>query len=296
MTGKFFGSFAPAGDKFFKILSMIDVAFHVGVVLLFYWAFGFRVMAVATVFWGCNAPANFYWTGGAFLRQDWLFFLIAALCCARKRKFFLAGGALTWSALLPGLADGTQSRRKLAYLGASTSTLRLLKPSFDALMSQGAMAVERIALTELINRRTSEDYFRTLIQSASDVIFIIDERDQIQYASPSAVVVFGRPDLLGTPVPNLITGADRGQLRDMLTRIRNAASNPCRSSKDRHRGIASDSKTSCSRCPTLLKSVSGWNDHKLLKYHSSRRSSGTSSRVMMTPHAQSGRRNHSAPP
>jgi hypothetical protein len=100
MTGKFFGSFAPAGDKYFKILSMIDVAFHVGIVLLFYWAFGFRAMAVMTVFWGCNAPANFYWTGGAFLRQDWLFFLVASLCCARKRKFFLAGGALTWSALL----------------------------------------------------------------------------------------------------------------------------------------------------------------------------------------------------
>lgn len=100
MTGKLFGSFAPAGDTFFKILSAIDVAFHAAIVLLFYWAFGFRVMAVATVFWGCNAPANFYWTGGAFLRQDWLFFLVAAVCCARKRKFFLAGGALTWSALL----------------------------------------------------------------------------------------------------------------------------------------------------------------------------------------------------
>jgi hypothetical protein len=100
MTGKFFGSFAPAGDKFFKILSSIDVLFHIGIVLLFYWAFGFRVMAVATVFWGCNAPANFYWTGGAFLRQDWLFFLVSAVCCARKRKFFLAGGSLMWSGLL----------------------------------------------------------------------------------------------------------------------------------------------------------------------------------------------------
>ena len=100
MTGKLFASFAPAGDTFFKILSMIDVAFHVGVVLLFYWAFGFRIMAIATVFWGCNAPANFYWTGGAFLRQDWLFLLVAAVCCARKRKFALAGAALTWSSLL----------------------------------------------------------------------------------------------------------------------------------------------------------------------------------------------------
>src|SRR3954469_23329321 len=100
MTGKLFASIAPAGDTFFKLLSMIDVAFHVGVVLLFYWAFGFRIMAVATVFWGCNAPANFYWTGGAVLRQGWIFLAIAAVCLARKRKFALSGAALTWSSLL----------------------------------------------------------------------------------------------------------------------------------------------------------------------------------------------------
>src|SRR5262249_54707047 len=68
--------------------------------LMLGWAFGWRTMALATVFWGCNAPANFYWTGGAFLRQDWIFFLIASLCLARKRKFVLSGAALTWSSLL----------------------------------------------------------------------------------------------------------------------------------------------------------------------------------------------------
>lgn len=106
MTGKLFGSFGTADDSFFKVLASIDVFLHAGIVLLFYWAFGWRTMAVATVFWGVNAPADFYWTGGAFLRQDWLFLLVAALCCARKRRFFLAGFALTWSALLrifPGL-------------------------------------------------------------------------------------------------------------------------------------------------------------------------------------------------
>jgi hypothetical protein len=65
-----------------------------------YWAFGWRIGALATVFWGCNAPANFYWTGGAFLRQDWFFLLVASLALARRRRFFLAGFALTWSALL----------------------------------------------------------------------------------------------------------------------------------------------------------------------------------------------------
>lgn len=100
MTGKFFGSFGAADDGFFKALAFIDIFFHLGCVLMFGWAFGWRAMAVATVFWGCNAPANFYWTGGAFLRQDWIFLLVASLCLMRKRKFLLGGFALTWSALL----------------------------------------------------------------------------------------------------------------------------------------------------------------------------------------------------
>jgi hypothetical protein len=109
MTGKFFGSFGPADDTYFKILACIDILFHVGTVLLFGWAFGWRAMAVVTVFWGCNAPANFYWTGGAFLRMEWIFFLIASLCLLKKRRFLLGGVALTWSALLrifPGLLIG----------------------------------------------------------------------------------------------------------------------------------------------------------------------------------------------
>jgi len=32
--------------------------------------------------------------------MDWIFMLVASVCCARKRKFVLAGGALMWSALL----------------------------------------------------------------------------------------------------------------------------------------------------------------------------------------------------
>jgi len=100
MTGKFFGSFAPAGDTYFKILASLDVMLQLGAVLLINWAFGWRTMMVATIFWGTNRAADFYWTGGAFLRMDWIFFLVASVCCARKRKFVLAGGALMWSSLL----------------------------------------------------------------------------------------------------------------------------------------------------------------------------------------------------
>jgi len=100
MTGKLFANLAPAGDHFFKLLSLLDISLQLGAVLMLNWAFGWRVMALATVFWGCNAPANFYWTGGAFLRQDWIFLFVSSMCLARKRKFVLSGAALTWSSLL----------------------------------------------------------------------------------------------------------------------------------------------------------------------------------------------------
>ncbi len=100
MTGKLLSSLAPAGDHFFKLLALIDVLLQLGALLMIRWAFGLRVMAIAAVFWGCNAPADFRWTGGAFLRQDWYFLFVAALCFARKRYFALSGGALAWSALL----------------------------------------------------------------------------------------------------------------------------------------------------------------------------------------------------
>lgn len=100
MTGKLLSSLAPAGDHFFKLLALLDVLLQLGAVLMLGWAFGWRVMTMATVFWGCNAPASFTWTGGAFLRQDWFFLFVASLCLARKHRFALSGAALTWSALL----------------------------------------------------------------------------------------------------------------------------------------------------------------------------------------------------
>jgi hypothetical protein len=100
MGGKFFSQLGTAGDGFFKALSAIDILLQAGSMLLVFWAFGWRIGAIATIFWGANAPADFYWTGGAFLRQDWFFLLVAAACFARKRWFVLSGAALTYSALL----------------------------------------------------------------------------------------------------------------------------------------------------------------------------------------------------
>jgi hypothetical protein len=100
LVGGAIASMSPASDGFLKTLASIDVLLHVGIALLFNWAFGVRVMATAVVFWGANAPADYAWTGGAFLRQDWLFLLVLSQCCLRRRRFALAGAALAWAALI----------------------------------------------------------------------------------------------------------------------------------------------------------------------------------------------------
>src|ERR1019366_374454 len=45
-------------------------------------------------------PANGYFTGGAFLRQDWLLYLVLAACLLRKHYWGLAGASLAMSSLL----------------------------------------------------------------------------------------------------------------------------------------------------------------------------------------------------
>jgi hypothetical protein len=106
LAGYLISNLHDADVWFMQALAMIDVAYLLGVFAALWWAFGWRVAAVAAIFWGTQASAPFYWTGGAFLRQDWLFFLVMAACLARKRWFALAGASMVYAGLLrvfPGL-------------------------------------------------------------------------------------------------------------------------------------------------------------------------------------------------
>jgi hypothetical protein len=100
MTGKLFSMLGPASDGMFKLLATLDILLHIGTLAMLRWAFGWRIAMLASVFWGCNTAANFYWTGGAFLRQDWAFLFISSMCLAKKQRFGLAGAAFVWCGLL----------------------------------------------------------------------------------------------------------------------------------------------------------------------------------------------------
>jgi hypothetical protein len=106
LAGKFLSDISPASVSYLQFLASLDILYIIGMFIALWWGFGWRVFAVGAIFWGCQSSAPFYWTGGAFLRQDWLFFSVLSVACLRKRYFKIAGASLVYAGLLrifPGL-------------------------------------------------------------------------------------------------------------------------------------------------------------------------------------------------
>ena len=93
-------SLAPASERQIVALSLIDPALIVAMWAAVWWAFGWRTMSVALVWWGTNYPARFAWTGGGFLRADWLALTVIAVCLVRRGRYAGGGFALGYAALL----------------------------------------------------------------------------------------------------------------------------------------------------------------------------------------------------
>ncbi|WP_406055446.1 aminotransferase class I/II-fold pyridoxal phosphate-dependent enzyme [Streptomyces sp. NBC_01077] len=103
---------------------------------------------------------------------------------------------------------GSEPLLGVLLLAGPEKKLAEISGSAQSLASQAALALERFALSEEVNRRTSEAYFRTLVHNTSDVILIVDDDDTVRYASPSAESMFGRSLLPGTPLTDLVAPAD----------------------------------------------------------------------------------------
>lgn len=91
---------APASTTQLVLLTLIDPLLLLVMWGCVGWAFGWRVMCVALLYWGTNYPARFYWNGGAYLRQDWLAISIIGICMLRRQRMAAGGFALAAAALL----------------------------------------------------------------------------------------------------------------------------------------------------------------------------------------------------
>ena len=105
--GQALANTGPATKMQVARLAFLDPLFLLATVAMVAWAFGWRVAVVAMLFLGTEIPGRFMWTGGSFLRHDWLFWMVGSVCLLKKDKPFLAGAFIAYATLLrlfPGLA------------------------------------------------------------------------------------------------------------------------------------------------------------------------------------------------
>lgn len=100
LVGGSLAGLRPASTGWLQALAALDLVLVAGAFGALWWGFGWRTASLAAVVWGCQSLSIFYWTGGAFLRQDWFFLLLLAAALARRRRFAGAGAALGAAAML----------------------------------------------------------------------------------------------------------------------------------------------------------------------------------------------------
>ena len=96
----------PASIGQLRLLTMIDPLLLTMMFGAVAWAFGWRSLCIALIFWGTNQPARWEWVGGSILRYDWLALSVAGICCLRRERPTAAGVLLAYATCLrifPGL-------------------------------------------------------------------------------------------------------------------------------------------------------------------------------------------------
>jgi diguanylate cyclase (GGDEF)-like protein/PAS domain S-box-containing protein len=127
-----------------------------------------------------------------------------ALCCPLSLGERSAGGP----------------RAGMVYVAAEEACLLLAQRPVEVLSSQAALALDRIKLSNEINRRNSEEYFRTLVHNTADVILILGDDDRVRYASPSATATFGLEAIIGVPFDEIIHPDDRALASQIIDAVR----------------------------------------------------------------------------
>jgi hypothetical protein len=89
-----------ASEETTVFLGLLDLALLAVAFVVVFRTYGAEVGQLALVVFGSGYAWRWFWTGGAFLRQDWLVATVVAVCMLRRRRFFLAGLLLAYAAMV----------------------------------------------------------------------------------------------------------------------------------------------------------------------------------------------------
>jgi hypothetical protein len=81
------------------VLAALDPLLMIAALAMLVWAFGWERAALVAVVWGTYFPGRLWWTGGSFLRWDWLAALLAGLALSRRERPVAGGVLLAYASL-----------------------------------------------------------------------------------------------------------------------------------------------------------------------------------------------------
>jgi hypothetical protein len=90
----------PANDTDIFLLALLDPLLILTMWAFAWWAFGWQATCIAMIWWGTNSLSTYLFTGGAFLRADWVALSVIGVCLVKRGRPALGGFALTYAALL----------------------------------------------------------------------------------------------------------------------------------------------------------------------------------------------------
>jgi hypothetical protein len=99
-SARLFSRWIAASDPSLIALAWIDPLLLAAVFWMVFRTFGSRVGCLALIVFGLGYPWRFDWVGGAFLRQDWLVAVGAAVCLIKRERFTVAGGLIAYAAMV----------------------------------------------------------------------------------------------------------------------------------------------------------------------------------------------------
>lgn len=149
IAGSPLANLAPASEGQILALTLLDPVYFLALAAVIGWAFGLRPLAVALLVLATFFPCRFFWTGGAFLRWDWLFYMAAAVACLKKGRPWLGGMALGYAAMLrvfPGLLAAGPVAATVAMVAGDGLRAGLRRPEVQAHLRFLGGAVIAVAL------------------------------------------------------------------------------------------------------------------------------------------------------
>ncbi len=100
LVGSAIANMGSASDTLFFLIAWLDPILLLTTFYFVYRSFGLKTCCLLAIFFGTYFPSLYYWTGGAFLRQDWLAASVLGICALKRNRFGLAGASLSYAALV----------------------------------------------------------------------------------------------------------------------------------------------------------------------------------------------------